>query len=152
MAGIPFDVVPGVSAAIAAPELAGIPVTHRGAASGFLVLAGHRGDTLDAMLAGVRPGAMTVVVMMGVAGRREIAARLMAHGWHGDTPAALVCGASTAEAWTWTGRLAEVAGAEPPAGVAGLLVVGEVVRVRDALAAASTPEAGCADEVKYGRS
>jgi uroporphyrin-III C-methyltransferase/precorrin-2 dehydrogenase/sirohydrochlorin ferrochelatase len=152
MARIPFEVVPGVSAAIAAPELAGIPVTHRGAASGFLVLAGHSGDTLDAMLAGVRPGALTVVVMMGVAGRQEIVARLIAHGWHDDTPAALVCGASTAQEWTWTGRLAEVAGAEPPAGVAGLLVVGEVVRVRDALAAASTPEAGRADEVKYGRS
>ncbi len=41
MAGIPFEVVPGVTTAVAAPELAGIPVTHRGVASGFLVLAGH---------------------------------------------------------------------------------------------------------------
>jgi siroheme synthase len=152
VAGIPFEVVPGVTAAVAAPELAGIPVTHRGVASGFLVLAGHSGDTLDRALGGVRPGGPTLVVMMGVAGRAEIAARLAAHGWPQDTPAALVCGASTAEAWTWTGRLADVAAAQPPGGVAGMLVVGEVVRVRDALAAASAPVADVADEVKYGRS
>jgi uroporphyrin-III C-methyltransferase/precorrin-2 dehydrogenase/sirohydrochlorin ferrochelatase len=152
MAGIPFEVVPGVTAAVAAPELAGIPVTHRGLASGFLVLAGHSRATLDRALGSVRPGALTVVVMMGVAGREEIAACLSAHGWPGDTPAALVCGASTSEAWNWTGRLSDVAGAEPPAGVAGVLVVGEVVRVRDALAAARTPAAAGAHEVRYGRS
>src|SRR6266850_6665634 len=47
MAGVAFEVVPGVSSAIAAPELAGIPVTHRGAASGFLVLSGHATDACD---------------------------------------------------------------------------------------------------------
>ena len=52
MAGIPFEVVPGVSSAIAAPELAGIPVTHRGAASGFLVLSGHATDALEDGLEG----------------------------------------------------------------------------------------------------
>jgi uroporphyrin-III C-methyltransferase/precorrin-2 dehydrogenase/sirohydrochlorin ferrochelatase len=152
VAGVPFEVVPGVTAAVAAAELAGIPVTHRGVASGFLVLAGHSRDTLDQALGAVRPGSLTLVVMMGVAGREEIAARLAVHGWSEETPAALVCGASTRDAWTWTGRLADVAGAEPPAGVAGVLVVGEVVRVRDALAAASTPRAAGAHEVMYGRS
>jgi uroporphyrin-III C-methyltransferase/precorrin-2 dehydrogenase/sirohydrochlorin ferrochelatase len=152
MAGIPFEVVPGVTAAVAAPELAGIPVTHRGAASGVLVLAGHSHETLDRAIGAVQPGIVTVVVMMGVAGREEIAGRLMAHGWAADTPAAIVCGASTPDAWTWTGRLSEVAAAEPPAGIAGVLVVGEVVRVRDAMAAASTPRAAGVNEVKYGRS
>ena len=152
MAGIPFEVVPGVTAAVAAPELAGIPVTHRGVASGFLVLAGHSRETLDRALEAVRPGTLTVVVMMGVAGREAIAACLAAHGWSDDTPAALVCGASTANAWRWTGRLADVAGAQPPEGIAGVLVVGEVVRVGEALAAASTPAAAGANEVRYGRS
>ncbi len=150
-AGIPFEVVPGVTAAVAAPELAGIPVTHRGLASGFLVLAGHSREVLDRALAAIRPGGVTVVVMMGVAGREEIATRLAAHGWSDDTPAAIVCGASTAQSWTWTGRLGEAAAAEPPAGVAGLLVVGEVVRVREALSAQHAP-AAVPDEVKYGRS
>jgi uroporphyrin-III C-methyltransferase / precorrin-2 dehydrogenase / sirohydrochlorin ferrochelatase len=163
-AGIRFEVVPGVTTAVAAPGLAGIPVTHRGVASGFLVLAGHTGDTFEAALAAVRPNSVTLVVMMGLAGRDEIAARLGDHGWSPDSPAALVCGASTADEWTWTGPLSEVASAMPPEGVPGVLVVGDVVEVREALAAAvasrpvgvvcaEDPAAGeaAADEVKYGR-
>ena len=152
MAGIRFEIVPGVSAAIAAPELAGMPVTHRGLASGFLVLAGHSGDVLDQALAGIRPATITLVVMMGVTGRDLIVAKLLSRGWAGDVPAALVCGASTPDEWIWTGRLADVPAAAAPEGVAGLLVVGEIVRVRDALAAARQTSRAGADEVKYGRS
>ena len=72
MAGIPCEVVPGVSTAIAAPELAGIPVTHRGVASAFLVIAGHAGDPLDQTLAAVRPNSLTLVVMMGLASRTRL--------------------------------------------------------------------------------
>ena len=146
--GIPCEVVPGVTTAVAAPELAGIPVTHRGVASGFLVIAGHAGETFDASLAAVRPNTITLVVMMGVAVRGQIAARLQSHGWAADSPAALVCGASTPDAWTWTGRLAEVESAVPPEGVPGLLVVGEVVRIREALASASSIQDR---QVSYGR-
>jgi uroporphyrin-III C-methyltransferase / precorrin-2 dehydrogenase / sirohydrochlorin ferrochelatase len=131
--GIPCEVVPGVTTAVAAPELAGIPVTHRGVASGFLVIAGHVGETFDASLDAVRPNTITLVVMMGVAVRGQIAERLQSHGWAADSAAALVCGASTPDAWTWTGRLAEVESAVPPEGVPGLLVVGEVVRIREAI-------------------
>ena len=53
--------------------------------------------------AAVQPNSVTLVVMMGLAGRDEIAARLIAHGWPPSTPAAIVCGASTPDAWTWTG-------------------------------------------------
>lgn len=151
LAGVPFDVVPGVSTAIAAPELAGIPVTHRGVASGFLVLAGQTGDALEATLSAVRPHSITLISMMGLAGRDELATRLMAHGWSGDAHAAMVCGASTSEEWIWTGRLADLSRAIPPTGVPGVVVVGDVIQVRDALEAArSLPVA--ADEVKYGRS
>jgi uroporphyrin-III C-methyltransferase/precorrin-2 dehydrogenase/sirohydrochlorin ferrochelatase len=135
--GIPCEVVPGVTTAVAAAELAGIPVTHRGIASGFLVIAGHAGESFDAALAAVRPNSVTLVVMMGVAVRAVIAARLQEHGWAGQSAAALVCGASTPEAWTWTGRLADVAAATPPDGVPGVLVVGEVVQIREALARAT---------------
>jgi uroporphyrin-III C-methyltransferase / precorrin-2 dehydrogenase / sirohydrochlorin ferrochelatase len=147
-AGIPCEVVPGVTTAVAAPELAGIPVTHRGVASGFLVLSGHTGEPFDETLQAVQPGSLTLVIMMGLADRDEILASLLAHGWQGRTPAAIVCGASTPDAWTWQGRLTEIASAEPPAGVPGVLVVGEVIRVRDSLGALTASSE--ADEVKYG--
>jgi len=167
-AGIPCEVVPGVTTAVAAPELAGIPLTHRGVASAFLVLAGQTGDALEATLAAVRPQSVTLVSMMGLAHRGELATRLIAHGWSGETRAAIVCGASTPHEWTWTGRLDDVESVAPPDGIAGVVVVGEVVQVRDALAscvvsAFSRTESpakaghyvtneGEADEVKYGRS
>lgn len=129
--GIPCEVVPGVSAAVAAPELASIPVTHRGLSSGFLVIAGHAGETFDAALSAVKPNSITLVVMMGVAVRATIAERLQAHGWTGASRAALVCGAATPNEWIWTGRLNGVGDAVPPDGVPGVLIVGEVVRVRE---------------------
>ena len=141
-AGIPCEVVPGVTTAVAAPELAGIPVTHRGLSSGFLVIAGHAGETFDAALDTVRPNTVTLVVMMGVAVREVIAQRLQAHGWAADSRAALVCGAATPEFWTWTGRLQDVGSAAPPDGVPGVMVVGETVGVRDALEAATKSKAG----------
>jgi uroporphyrin-III C-methyltransferase/precorrin-2 dehydrogenase/sirohydrochlorin ferrochelatase len=150
-AGIPFDVVPGVSSAVAAAELAGIPVTHRGISSGFLVIAGHAGESFDAPLAAVRPNSITLVVMMGLAVREHIATRLAAHGWAPDTRAALVCGAATPDAWTWSGRLADVGSVAPPEGVPGVMVVGEVVQIREALMAAGAVAGRAdADEVKYG--
>ena len=151
MPGISFEIVPGVTTAVAAPELAGIPVTHRGVASAFLVLAGQTGDALEATLGAIRPHGVTLVSMMGLAGRGELATRLIAHGWSGETRAAIVCGASTPDEWTWTGRLSDLESAAPPDGVAGVVVVGEVVQVRDALAAAGSRQFD-ADEVKYGRS
>ena len=149
MAGVPFEVVPGVTTAVAAPELAGIPVTHRGIASGFLVLAGHTSEAVDHTLQSVRPHTISIVILMGVGARADLASRLMAHGWSAETPAAIVCSASTPDAWTWTGPLGQMGSAEPPEGVAGVLVVGEVVRVREVLA--SRP-AESVNEVSYGRS
>jgi uroporphyrin-III C-methyltransferase/precorrin-2 dehydrogenase/sirohydrochlorin ferrochelatase len=153
-AGIPFEVVPGVSSAIAAPGLAGIPVTHRGSASGFLVLSGHAVDAFDEGLKAVHPNAVSLVVLMGLTGRGQLAATLMTRGWGADTPAAIICGASTPDAWVWTGTLAQMDATEVPDGVAGVLVIGDVVRVREALAVASAApvdeEAG-SSEVKYGR-
>ena len=134
--GIPCEVVPGVTTAVAAPELAGIPVTHRGLSSGFLVLAGHAGETFDAALNVVRPNSITLVVMMGLAVRGVIAERLQSHGWEPGSRAALVCGAATPDEWAWTGTLQAVGSATPPDGVPGVLVVGEVVQIREALEAA----------------
>ncbi len=69
-AGVPFEVVPGVTSAVAAPELAGIPVTHRGTSSAVLVVSGHTTEALDSTLDAIRPHTATVVVLMGLARRR----------------------------------------------------------------------------------
>jgi uroporphyrin-III C-methyltransferase / precorrin-2 dehydrogenase / sirohydrochlorin ferrochelatase len=142
-AGVPFEVVPGVSSAIAAPALAGIPVTHRGLARGFAVVSGHSEATYGALLDGLSPGAITLVVLMGVAERSAIAARLLARGWSSETPAAIVLGASHGDAFTWTGTLAELGSAPLPPGRAhlpGTLVLGAVVsRAGHASSAARPP-------------
>jgi uroporphyrin-III C-methyltransferase len=145
-AGIDFEIVPGVTTAVAAAELAGIPVTHRGLATGFLVIAGHTGEALERAVSGVRPDAVTLVVMMGLAGRAEIAATLIRGGWPATLSAAIVCGASRPDEWIWTGRLDAMGAVPVPADVPGVLVIGEVVDVREALAASARPE------VMYGGS
>jgi uroporphyrin-III C-methyltransferase len=150
-AGIPYEVVPGVTTAVAAAELAGIPVTHRGISSAFLVLAGHTAEAVDTTLRSVRPNTLSVVFMMGVNARIELAAKLIANGWAPDTPAAVVCAASTPDAWTWTGMLSDMGAATPPPGLAGVLVIGDVVEVQHALSAAARRPSGARNEVTYGR-
>ncbi len=150
-AGIPYEIVPGVTTAVAAAELAGIPVTHRGLSSAFLVLAGHTSEAVDATLRSVQPNSLSVVFMMGVGARAELAGKLIAHGWAAGTPAAIVCAASTPESWTWTGSLSDMGTATPPPGLAGVLVIGDVVEVRHALNAAARRPSGAGSEVMYGR-
>ena len=65
-AGIPFEVVPGISSAVAAAELAGIPVTHRGVAAAFVVVSGHAPAAYEPVLATLGPHTATVVVLMGL--------------------------------------------------------------------------------------
>jgi len=92
--------------------------------------------------------------MMAVAGRAAVAERLMAHGWAAETPAAIVCGASTPDSWSWTGRLNEFEQVEIPDGVAGVLIVGDVVTVRAALydsADGADRQGAEAREAGYGR-
>ncbi len=129
-AGIPFEVVPGVSSAVAAPALAGIPVTHRGLASSFLVVTGHHEATYAPILDQLAPQSTTVVVMMGLGQRARIAGRFIARGWPAATPAAVVVGAATPESARWIGTLEGLGAAEIPstsAGAPGLLVIGAVV-------------------------
>jgi uroporphyrinogen III methyltransferase / synthase len=91
-AGVPFEVVPGISAAVGVPAYAGIPVTHRGLSTSFTVVTGHSRHAVDDDIdweALARVGD-TLVVLMGVAHRAEIASRLMAGGAPADTPVAAV--------------------------------------------------------------
>ncbi|HEU4381993.1 MAG TPA: uroporphyrinogen-III C-methyltransferase [Anaeromyxobacteraceae bacterium] len=140
-AGVPFEVVPGVSSAIAAPALAGIPVTHRGLATAFAVVSGHREASYGPVLDGLGPASLTLVLLMGVGERARIASRLLARGWPPSTPAAMVLGASSAGAFTWTGTLAELGAAEIPedrAHLPGTIVVGAVAGLAPALARSAT--------------
>jgi uroporphyrin-III C-methyltransferase/precorrin-2 dehydrogenase/sirohydrochlorin ferrochelatase len=139
-AGVPCEVVPGVSAAVAAPALAGIPVTHRGLASAFVVLSGHAASSYRPVLESMAPHAATVVVLMGMATRADVAGLLIARGWAPDTPAAVLLGSSTALERTWLGSLSELATeAIEDDGVAGTIVVGDVVSLAGAGAVAAAP-------------
>ena len=136
-AGVPFEVIPGVSASIAAPALAGIPVTHRGIASAFAVVSGHAPSAYEPVLDSIRPGTMTLVLLMAVAAQREIAAALLARDWPAATPAALVFGASRDDEETWTGTLASLVRGDGPRRIdhPGTLIIGDVVQLRAALVA-----------------
>ena len=139
-AGIPFEVIPGISSAVAGPALAGIPVTHRGLASGFVVLSGHAPDAYGPALDALAPTAgLTLVVLMGYGARADITARLRARGFAAETPAAMVVGAATPAAWRWLGTLAQLPGVGPPedrlaAGAPVLMVIGAVVTLAETLA------------------
>lgn len=136
-AGVPFEVVPGVTAAVAAPESAGIPVTHRLHASGFAVITGHQceGPTeLDWSALARMP---TLVVLMGLRGLSDIAERLVANGVSLATPAALIARATLPDEQIVVATLGTIAAEAALAALEGpaTLVVGEVVRVRERIAA-----------------
>ncbi len=136
-AGIPFEVVPGISSALAAPALAGIPVTHRGLASGFVVVSGHAEAAYRPILDSIEPGCATLVVLMGLATRAAIAALLSERGWPSETPAAILLAASTPDAFVWTGPLADLGAAELPedrSDAPGTLVIGAVVSLAETIA------------------
>jgi uroporphyrin-III C-methyltransferase/precorrin-2 dehydrogenase/sirohydrochlorin ferrochelatase len=130
-AGVPFDVVPGVTSAVAAPALAGIPVTHRGLASAFLVASGHDDQLFADAIGALQPDGITVVVMMSLGNRAALASRLIEAGWARTTPAALVAEASLPTQEVWRGALEDLADGRAVVASRGpaLFVVGEVARL-----------------------
>jgi uroporphyrin-III C-methyltransferase/precorrin-2 dehydrogenase/sirohydrochlorin ferrochelatase len=136
-AGIPCEVVPGLTTAVTAPALAGIPVTHRGMASAFVVVSGHAESAFGPVLASLAPHSATVVVMMGLGQRDAIARAMLAAGWGADTPVAIVLGASTPEAHAWHGSLDALGQAPLPADdrAPGTIVIGAVTRLAAHLSA-----------------
>ena len=108
-AGVELDVVPGITSAIAAPTLAGIPVTHRGVSGAFLVVGGHDESAFASAIRGVEPGRTTIVVLMGMGRRAALAQQLLDIGWGGGTPAAIIADASKSEQTVWRGTLEELA-------------------------------------------
>lgn len=134
-AGVPFEVVPGISSAVAAAGLAGIPVTHRSIASGFLVVSGHAEEAYRPILQSLEPHSVTVVVMMGLAQIDAVASLLIDRGWSARTPAAVLLGAATSSSEAWTLTLGDLRrGVElEDTSVAGTVVIGNVVAIRAAL-------------------
>jgi len=138
-AGVAFEVVPGVTAGVAALAYAGIPATHRGLSSSVLFVTGHedptKAESQVAWEALARAGG-TIVVYMGVSRLSEITGALLSGGLPGETPAAVVASGTLPSQKTVRGALGDIArlagdaGVEPPA----LLVVGDVVRLREQLA------------------
>lgn len=138
-AGVSFDVVPGVSSAVAGPAFAGIPVTHRDVASGFSVLTGHeRADGVYERVdwTNVAGHGGTVVVLMGVLHVARWSAGLIAGGRDPQTPVALVRWATTPRQSVLTSTLRDVAAAVSEAGLRppAVAVVGDVVKLRETLA------------------
>lgn len=137
-AKIPFEVVPGISSAVAGPNYAGIPVTHRDHCSSFTVITGHddpekEGDGVDWAQVAKIPG--TKVVLMGVKRIREIAAELVKHGLAASTPVAMVRWGTTGRQQTLEGTLKDIADAVEKNSFTApaVAVIGGVVKLRKTL-------------------
>ena len=141
-AGIRWEVVPGVTSVVAAPALAGIPITHRGVSAAFVTVSGHAPSAWTPVLDGVPPQGVTVVVLMGLGARRAIATHLVEKGWRPETPAAVLLAASTADAETWVGTLSALAAGRPEltSDAAGTIVIGDVVGIGRQLAVSADEE------------
>ena len=132
--GLPFEIVPGITSAIAVPAYAGIPVTHRGIATSFAVVTGHEDPfkpessiRWDKLATAVD----TLIFLMGVANLPQIVSKLIEHGRKPDTPAALIRWGTKPEQEVIVTTLAEAphANIAPPA----IFIVGEVVNLREQL-------------------
>ncbi|MCE5271875.1 uroporphyrinogen-III C-methyltransferase [bacterium] len=137
-AGVEFEVIPGVTAGVAVPAYAGIPVTQRGVASSVTFITGHedpRKEESDIDWAALAALRSTLVFYMGVSRLESIAAQLVAHGLPGSTPAAVIHRGATAHQRTVCGTLADIAARVREAALAApaIIVVGEVVALREKL-------------------
>jgi uroporphyrin-III C-methyltransferase len=131
-ADIPFEVVPGVTSAVAAPAYAGIPVTHRGIASSFAVITGRdaaEDEECDTRWRALASGPGTLVLLMGATSLRRTCDRLIRAGRDPDQPAAIIEWATTPRQRTITGSLGTIAGLGEASGIRppATTVVGDVV-------------------------
>jgi uroporphyrinogen III methyltransferase/synthase len=136
-AGVAVEVVPGVSAAIAVPAAAGIPVTHRGLASSFAVVTGHEDPAKpESAVDWVRLATAvdTLVILMGVSALSRIAARLLAAGRRVDTPAAVIHRGTTEAEETVVGTLGDIAARAARLQAPAVIVIGEAVAFRSLVA------------------
>lgn len=134
-AGIPFEVIPGVSSAFAAPAHVGIPLTHRGLSASFAVVtATRRQDTME-QITRIGSAVDTVVVLMAVGKLAETCAALIASGRSSDEPVALIQSASTPEQRSLLSTLSELPAAAAAEDISSpaTLVVGSVAALGEEL-------------------
>lgn len=131
---LPFEIIPGVTSAIAVPAYAGIPVTHRGIATSFAVVTGHEDPTKpesSIRWEKLSTAVDTLIFLMGVANLPQIVAKLIEFGRNPDTPAALIRWGTKPNQETFVSTLKEAPNVKilPPA----IFIVGEVVNLREQL-------------------
>jgi uroporphyrin-III C-methyltransferase len=136
-AGIPFEVVPGISSAMAVPAYAGIPLTHREYSSSVAILTGASAGDIDGISAKLAnlSTADTLVILMGLANLRVIANTLLASGRNPETAVAIIRWGTYETQQTITGTLWSIADDAQRAGMRApaVVVIGEVVRLRERL-------------------
>ncbi len=137
--GIDFEIVPGISSSVAAPQAAGIPVTHRGVTTHFSVVAGHGAGGVDALRPAWRDLAKaggTLVVLMGVKNLPHIVEAVMEGGRDPLTPCAIVHRGTTEDQYVVEAPLAQLVDVAHAAQVASpaTIVIGEVVNLRQFIA------------------
>jgi len=135
-AGVPFEVVPGVSSIAAVPESAGIPVTHRGISQAVTAFAANDVEQLDARALALVPG--TLVAFMGGAVVGRLAERLIEEGKPASTPAAVVSRGTLEDEQVVVAPLGAIGAAARDLPTPALVVIGEVVAVREALVEAAS--------------
>ncbi len=133
-AGVPFELVPGVSSLSAVPESVGIPITHRGVSSTVTAFAANDVEALDTAALARVPG--TLVAFMGGAVVGRLAERLIEHGLAASTPAAVVSAGTTDREQVVTAPLGAIAAVARNLPTPALIVIGAVVAVGEALGVA----------------
>jgi uroporphyrin-III C-methyltransferase len=134
--GVPFEVVPGITAAAGVAAFAGIPLTHRNYAQACVFVTGHLKDgSMNLDWPGLARRRQTVIIYMGLHGLAHLCEQLIAHGLPTDWPAAIVQQGTTPNQRTVTGTLATLPDLAKAAGLKAptLIIVGEVVRLKDKL-------------------
>lgn len=156
-AGIPFEVVPGVTSALAVPAYAGIPLTHRHLSATVGIVTGHEasdkaGPTVN--WRNLSRAVDTLVILMGLGNLPTIVEQLLEAGKSADTPVAVICQGTLPSQVTLTSTLGQVVegaavnGLEPPA----IVVVGEIVRLRERLVTSATLSASLSPSTSSPRS
>ena len=135
---IQFEIVPGITSAIAVPAYAGIPVTHRTATSSFKIITGHEDPTKDESQIDwdiLGKDESTLIFLMGVSNLGRITGKLIEKGKPADTPIALIQWGTRPEQRTVTGTLSDIEGIVKREGISSpaIIIVGNVVKLREKL-------------------
>jgi uroporphyrin-III C-methyltransferase len=135
--GVPFEIIPGITAGIAAPAYAGIPVTHRTLSKSFAFITGHQaGDTAaDHQWSHLAKAVDTICVYMGVSHLSTITNQLIQHGKSPHTPIALIHWGTLSDQKTVVGTLDTIQAKVRTSGITNpsMMIIGDVVRLREKL-------------------